>query len=279
MNKTMTECRIGFIGGGNMSRSLVGGLLEQGVQASSLCIADPSAEARQKATEDFLVECYESGTQFVHDVDILVLAVKPQVMKSVCMDLAPAMGNHQPLIISVAAGVNSSSLERWLDGQRSIVRMMPNTPALIGLGASGIFANSRVSNQQKKLAWDLAQAVGIGIWVEQEAQIDVVTALSGSGPAYFFLVAEAMIQAGVSQGLEPEQARQLVLQTALGASSMMQQSDEQPATLRARVTSPGGTTERAVQELQNGQLEPLFQQAINAAVERGQQLAAVGEKS
>jgi len=279
VNKTMTECRIGFIGGGNMSRSLVGGLLEQGVQASSLCIADPSAEARQKATEDFLVECYESGTQFVHDVDILVLAVKPQVMKSVCMDLAPAMGNHQPLIISVAAGVNSSSLERWLDGQRSIVRMMPNTPALIGLGASGIFANSRVSNQQKKLAWDLAQAVGIGIWVEQEAQIDVVTALSGSGPAYFFLVAEAMIQAGVSQGLEPEQARQLVLQTALGASSMMQQSDEQPATLRARVTSPGGTTERAVQELQNGQLEPLFQQAINAAVERGQQLAAVGEKS
>ena len=205
--------------------------------------------------------------------DVVVLAVKPQVLKAVSTALAASVQQKQPLIVSVAAGITTSSLDQWLGGNTAIVRCMPNTPALVQTGASGLFANSAVSSAQKQQAETVLQATGIALWVDAENQLDAVTAVSGSGPAYYFLMMEAMIASGQKLGLSQEVATQLTLQTALGAAKMAQASDVDPAELRRRVTSPNGTTEQAIKRFIAGGLPELVDQALVSCNDRSVELA------
>jgi len=209
----------------------------------------------------------------VANCDVVVLAVKPQVLTEVCADIAAAVQEHQPLLISIAAGVRSDAIQRWLGGGVSLVRVMPNTPALVQSGAAGLFASAAVSDAQRGAAESIMRAVGLTLWVEDEASMDAVTALSGSGPAYFFLVMEPMEQAGQALGLSAESARLLTLQTAFGASKMALESEQGAAELRRRVTSPGGTTEAALKVLSNGNIAGLFADALAAAHARSVEMS------
>lgn len=262
---------IGFIGGGNMASSLIGGLIDAGVSASDITVAEPD-ETRQKA----LQQQYDINTTADNNVTLkcetVVLAVKPQRLKTVCQQLD---SNHlsATLFISIAAGVNSNDINRWLNNDQAIVRCMPNTPALLQVGASGLFANTFVSDVQKQQAERILQAVGITVWVDDEAQLDAVTAVSGSGPAYFFLMMEAMQQAGEKLGLSSDVAKTLVLQTALGAARMASESQLSPAELRQQVTSKGGTTEQAILSFQSANFQQIVFQALEAANNRAISLA------
>ena len=267
----MTSPRIAFIGAGNMASSLIGGLLAQGVPASQIRASDPYAEQRAKVAGEFGIELFEDNAKACAGADIIVLSVKPQGMKAVCAALAPHLNANQ-LIVSIAAGINCASLGAWL-GERPIVRCMPNTPALLGQGASGLFANAQVSPAQKDQAQRLCQAVGLTLWLDLEAQIDAVTALSGSGPAYFFLLIEAMSAAGQKLGLNPQDAAQLAQHTALGAARMACESTVEAAELRRRVTSPGGTTAAAIGAFQDGGFAALVEHAMRAAAERSAQMS------
>ena len=203
---------------------------------------------------------------------MVLLAVKPQVMKAVTESISGAL-DHRPLIISIAAGISMTSLEQWLGADLPIVRCMPNTPSLVQTGAAGLFANAHVSVEQKQLASDILDAVGTSCWLQSEAEIDAVTAVSGSGPAYYFLIMEIMQEIGEELGLSPEVSRQLTLQTALGAAKMAVSSDVDAAELRRRVSSPGGTTERAIQAFEAGDLKAVFREAMNNAVKRAAEMA------
>jgi len=256
-----------------MASSLIGGLTSSG-QSSNILVAEPGTEQRQRLTQQFKVQTTKDNSDSLK-ADVVVLAVKPQLLQTVCRELSKALeqSDHQPLFISIAAGVRSDDIDRWLGGNQAIVRCMPNTPALLQTGATGLFANPRVSASQKTLSENILQAVGITLWVNEEAELDAVTAVSGSGPAYFFLLMEAMQQAGIELGLEAETAEKLVLQTALGAALMADSSDVNAATLRARVTSKGGTTEQAIKSFQNADFEKLVLNALKAANDRSQTLA------
>ncbi|MBV1870779.1 MAG: pyrroline-5-carboxylate reductase [Gammaproteobacteria bacterium] len=269
----MNKSSIAFIGAGNMAGSLIGGLVQKGWQKNSLYISDPSVEQRQRLVNEYGVNECEGNSQAVSQADVLVLAVKPQVMKIVLEDIKGAVAKKPILIISIAAGIPMATFSSVLGDSAAVVRCMPNTPSLVGVGATGMIASSTVSDSQKALAEQVLGAVGIALWVSSEAQIDAVTALSGSGPAYFFLLMESMIAAGESLGLDAETAKQLTLQTALGAATMAQQSDVSPATLRQRVTSPGGTTEQALQTFEKGGFQSLVGAALNAADKRSKELA------
>lgn len=271
----MKQARIGFIGGGNMARSLLGGLVADQIDPQRLWVAEPNAERRSQLAAQFGVHITDSNTELCSSVDAVVLAVKPQQMQQVCAEIAAMAQQHKPLLISVAAGVRLPALQRWLGAELPLVRTMPNTPALVQSGATALFATPQVSAAQRELAEGIMRAVGLTLWVNDEGQMDAVTALSGSGPAYFFLVMEAMQQAGEQLGLSVETARLLTLQTAFGAAKMALESREDAATLRQRVTSPGGTTERAIGVLQEGELEALFAKALAAARDRSQELAAM----
>ena len=262
----MLEANIVFIGAGNMASSLIGGLLAQGVPRTKLKVADPKQEQREKIYAMHGVQGYVDNQLVVQDADIIVLAVKPQSLQQLCRGLRSALTSKQ-LIISIAAGVSCASLQQWL-GECALVRCMPNTPALIGEGMSGLFASEQVSVTQRQSVEQLLQAVGLTVWVEQEAKLDAVTAVSGSGPAYFFLLMEAMIAAGIKLGLSADEAEQLTLQTALGAARMAMLSAESAAVLRQRVTSPKGTTEAAIQCFQAGGFSVLIEQALQAAAAR-----------
>lgn len=264
---------IAFIGGGNMARSLIGGLIADGYDARNIRVAEPGKEPRDLLQERFAVRVTAENSMAIERADVVIFAVKPQILKDVATGLAHAVQNNKPLVMSVAAGIRTASLEAWLGGDLPIVRAMPNTPALVGSGATALYANARVSKQQRGLAESIMRAVGLALWLDDEAQMDAVTALSGSGPAYFFLVMEAMENAGRELGLPPETTRLLTLQTALGAARMALESSEDTATLRARVTSPGGTTERAIQVLQEGKIEESFGKALAAARKRSVELA------
>lgn len=269
----MTQPTIAFIGAGNMGRSMAGGLLKSGWDRARLVLADSDPQQR-RAVEDLLsVRVYADNSVAVADAGIVVLAVKPQVLKPIAEGLAPVIQQKRPLIVSIAAGVRISNLERWLGGNLAIVRVMPNTPALVSSGASAMFANRRVSAEQRDIAESILRAVGVAVWLPREELLDVVTALSGSGPAYFFLVMEALERAAIEAGLEAATARLLTLETAYGAAKMALEGGTDPAELRRRVTSPGGTTERAIQVLQEGQVERLFTEAIEAATSRSRELA------
>lgn len=270
----MSTPRIAFIGGGNMAASLIGGLRAQGLPASAICSSDPGADRRTELHDAHGIDTFADNAQAVAGADVVVLAVKPQVMQTVCRDLAPHLQANQ-LIVSIAAGITCASLQQWLgaDTPRAIVRCMPNTPALLRQGVSGLFANAAVSDEQKRQAEQLLSAVGLALWLDREELIDAVTAVSGSGPAYFFLLIEAMTAAGEQLGLPRDIAAELTLHTALGAARMACESDVEAAELRRRVTSPNGTTEAAIKAFQAGGLEALVQQAMDAAARRSAELA------
>jgi pyrroline-5-carboxylate reductase len=266
---------VGFLGAGNMARSLAGGLVRNGWASSRLILSDPDAGQRQGVEQALGVRTTASNAEVATAADILVLAVKPQVLAAVAREIAGATQARRPLVISIAAGVRIEDLERWLGGKLPIVRVMPNTAALVGSGASGMFANELVDAAMRDQAESILRAVGVAVWVDTEAQIDTVTALSGSGPAYFFLMMEALEQAAIREGLNPETARLLTLETAFGAAKMALEGHEEPALLRRRVTSPGGTTEQAVKVLEDGGLRRLFHEAVQAAVRRARELAGL----
>jgi pyrroline-5-carboxylate reductase len=272
----MDAACIAFIGGGNMAASLIGGLVAQDHPADRIWVTDPAVERLRHNQERFAVCTTSDNRQAASRAEILVLAVKPQIMRPVVEDLRASVAQRQPLVLSIAAGVREADIQRWLGGESAIVRCMPNTPALLGAGASALYANERVSATQRSAAEEIMRAAGTTLWVDEEAVLDAVTAVSGSGPAYFFLLMELMEKAGTELGLEPAAARALTLQTALGAARMAVESGEAPATLRQRVTSPGGTTERAVNSFLEGGLEAAVRTALGAArdraVELGEQL-------
>jgi pyrroline-5-carboxylate reductase len=269
----MQHTKIGFIGGGNMAASLIGGLIADGTTPSQIRVADPVAERAQSLQQQFSIQIGASNTSLVEGSDVVVLAVKPQVLREVCQQIAAAVHGKRPLIISVAAGIRISDIDRWLGDDNAIVRTMPNTPALVQCGATALYANGRVDKRQREIAERIMRAVGLTQWLENEPLMDAVTALSGSGPAYLFLVIEALEQAGCKLGLSTESSRLLALQTAFGAAKMALESSESSEELRHRVTSPGGTTERAIGVLEEGDLRGLFERALCAARDRAQELA------
>jgi len=269
----MNPHNLGFIGAGNMARSLAGGLLNNGWPADRLCLADPDANQRRGVEQALGLKTFADNRELANASDILVLAVKPQVLAEVASGLAAAVQKRKPLVISIAAGIRADDIDRWLGGNLAVVRAMPNTAALIGSGATGLYANARVTDDQRDEAESILRAVGVTVWVADESLIDTVTAVSGSGPAYFFLVMEALEKAAIRHGLDPATARLLTLETAYGAAKMALEGGEEPALLRRRVTSPGGTTEQAVQKLQEGRIELLFDEAVASAIQRARELA------
>ncbi|MCU7799802.1 MAG: pyrroline-5-carboxylate reductase [gamma proteobacterium symbiont of Lucinoma myriamae] len=277
----MINKKIGFIGSGNMAYSLIGGLTSTGMKGQSIWISDPNTEKMTPIASQFSVNMTNSNIELVQSVDIIILAVKPQQLAQVCTEIAASVAKTKPLVISIAAGVLSKDIESWLnqnqDKQSSpaLVRCMPNTPALVQSGATALFANKQVSNEQKTLAESILRAAGLTLWLENESDMDAVTALSGSGPAYFFLVIDAMEKAGIQLGLDEKTAHLLAIQTAFGASKMALESNDSPETLRKKVTSPGGTTEKAIGILQEGQLEALFAKALEGARDRSIELAQI----
>ena len=269
----MTEPTIAFIGAGNMARSLVGGLLNNGWPAQRLIATATSEATRSDIRTTFAIATEADNRLATFRADVVVLCVKPQIMAAVLTDLAPAI-KHDTLIISVAAGIPMTRLQAWAAGELAIVRAMPNTPALLGCGATGLFANAAVSPQQKSLAERIFTAVGMAHWVTEESQIDAVTALSGSGPAYYFLLMELMEKEAIRLGLDSQTARQLTQQTALGAATMAMHSEVDVAELRRRITSPNGTTEQAIKTFQEQGLPELVAKAMDAAFNRSIELAA-----
>ncbi len=261
-----------------MANSLIGGLIDAGYSASDITITEPDKARRHALNEQYKINTSDNNSDTLQ-CDIIVLAVKPQLLNTVCLQLESSLKSHpnNPLFISIAAGVRSTDINRWLnenqDAQSAIVRCMPNTPSLLQCGASGLFANDQVSDTQKTSAEDIMQAVGTVIWVDTEDQLNAVTAVSGSGPAYFFLMMEAMQQAGETLGLSEEISQKLVLQTALGASRMAIESDHSPTELRKMVTSKGGTTEQAILSFQNANYLQIVQDALQAANDRSISLA------
>ena len=268
---------VAFIGGGNMARSLIGGLVERGMPAARVHVAEPVEALREALHRDFGVQAHADAQAAAGQASTLVLAVKPQVMRSVCEGLAALAQARRPLVVSIAAGITASQLDRWLGGGQTVVRTMPNTPALLGAGITGLFAGAGVSAAQRAQAQALLEAAGPTVWIEDEALMDAVTAVSGSGPAYVFLLAEAMIEAGIAQGLPSEAASALARQTVLGAALMLTRQDEPPEVLRARVTSPGGTTQAAIETFEAGGFRELVARAIDAATRRGRELSAAND--
>ena len=268
----MTFPFLSFIGGGNMARSLVGGLIADHWPVDRIHVTDPSADALTRLAA-LGVGTGSDNTAAVAAADVVVLAVKPQTMAAVARELAGPVQARRPLVISIAAGIRTAALGRWLGGDVALVRCMPNTPALVQGGATALFANTQVTAAQRDVAETVLRTVGLTLWLDDEEQMDAVTALSGSGPAYFFLVIEALQAAGERLGLPPDSARLLTLQTAFGAAKMALGSDADAATLRRHVTSPGGTTERALQTLETGGIRDLLGQAVEAARDRSRELA------
>ncbi len=269
----MKKLNISFIGAGNMASSLIGGLLADGKMPANIHIADTNPAQLDRLQQRFSVTICQSNSIAAKAADTLILAVKPQGLKQVAEEIRDSVQSKKPLIISIAAGIQEKDINRWLGNNVAIVRTMPNTPSLIQTGATGLFANNKVSEDQRNMAETIMRAVGITVWVENEQQMDIVTAISGSGPAYYFLFMEAMQAAGEELGLNTETARLLTLQTAFGATKMALESNEDCATLRQRVTSPGGTTEQALLTFEAGQLRQLIKQAVTAAAKRSQELA------
>jgi len=256
-----------------MARSLIGGLIRTGTLPNALAVAEPDHDLRAALARDFAIATHAVNADAAHDADALVLAVKPQVMKRVCTELRKIAQAREPLVISIAAGVRIGQLDDWLGGNVAIVRCMPNTPALIGNGATALCASPRVSAAQRALAHDMLGATGVALWLDDERHMDTVTAISGSGPAYFFLLAEAIEEAACAQGLPRDAARALAAQTCHGAGAMLRADDAEPADLRRRVTSPGGTTQAALDSFDRDGFNAMVMRAVAAATRRGAELS------
>jgi pyrroline-5-carboxylate reductase len=273
----MTAPTIAFIGGGNMARSLIGGLVARGTAAAAIRVAEPVEALRAALQRDFGVPVASDNAEAVAGASTWVLAVKPQVLRSVCEALSAQARSTKPLVVSIAAGITAAQIERWLGGDAAVVRCMPNTPALLGAGVTGLHANSRVDAAGRDEAEALLSAAGATVWIDDEALMDAVTAVSGSGPAYVFLLAEAMQAAARAEGLPADAARTLALQTVLGAARMLTEGDVDAAELRRRVTSPGGTTQAAIERFEAGGFRELVASAIHAATTRGRELSAAND--
>ncbi len=269
----LNESRICFIGAGNMASCIIGGLIKKDFPAQQIIASAPSEKNLKSLKDTLNISVNSNNQQAVSEADIIVLSVKPQVLQSACEEISGSL-THKPLIISIAAGISIESIDLWLGGNLPIIRCMPNTPSQVLKGASGLIANTQVTDSQKQATSSLFSSIGIVEWVKDEAQMHAVTALSGSGPAYIFLVIEAMEAAAVKQGLSPETARKLAAQTAAGAAEMVLKSDIEPAQLKLNVMSPGGTTERAIQTFESLGLVSVFDQAINAATKRSIEMSA-----
>ncbi len=269
----MTEATIAFIGAGNMASSIIGGLVNDGWPAARIIASNRTTGKLDALQKKFGIKTSTDNHQAVTQADVVVLAVKPQMMQTVLNDLAPSLDSNKHLLISVAAGTTIESLEQWTSSDFAIVRSMPNTPSLLQCGATGLFANANTSESQKQLTNTIFDAIGISEWVANEALIDSVIAISGSGPAYFFLFMEAMKKTGVELGLDEKTAERLTLQTALGAARMAVESDVDAAELRRRVTSPNGVTEQAINSFQQDGLEDTVTNAMQSAVRRAQEMA------
>lgn len=273
----MTLPVIAIIGAGNMGSSLAGGLIQDGHPPEKVWVSNPSKEKLVQLQQNFKVHITTHNTEACQAADIVIFAVKPQVLASVAKKLASIIQSHKPLVISIAAGVREASIQHWLGGKVAIVRAMPNTPALIGCGAAALYANPYVSHTARNRAESIMRAIGVVIWLENEKWLDIVTALSGSGPAYFFLMMEALQQAAEELGLPPDAARLLTLQTALGAARMAIESDTPLTELRYQVTSKGGTTEKAIYVLEENHIRDIFKKALQAAKQRSEELAEMLE--
>lgn len=266
----LRSIKIGFIGGGNMAGALISGLIKQLDSAKQLHVVDLNQDNLQNLESRFGVSTATEMDAKLRELDIIVLAVKPQQMRTVAASLAPHLSTQ--LLLSVAAGIRAADLSRWLDGHQKIVRAMPNTPAMISLGMSGLYAMDAVTASERELAQAIMQAVGDTMWVQDEAMIDAVTAVSGSGPAYVFYFIEAMQEAAMQLGFDAAQARQLSLATFNGAAQLANQSDEAVDILRQRVTSKGGTTYAALCSMDDSAVKPAIHRAIQAAAQRGKEL-------
>lgn len=269
----MSEVSIGFIGGGNMAGSLIAGLVADGFASDRIWVSDLDTKRLATLQQSWGLHASNNSIEVIKHVDVLVLAVKPQVLHAVACEISATIQKHNPLIISIAAGIRESDLRRWLGKDTAIVRCMPNTPALVQTSASALFANSLVSASQKSSAESVLRAVGLTVWVEQESELDTVTAVSGSGPAYFFLLMEAMERAAVEMGMQETQARLLIQQTALGAAKLALEAEQSPTELRQQVTSPGGTTQAALEMFKKNGFTEHVSAALQAAKTRSIQLS------
>ena len=269
----MNNQKIVFIGGGNMGRCLIAGLIADGYSPEAIHVVDPDQAIRERLNLEYQINAHESPQQALRSAEIIVLAVKPQIMERAVNGIKSLLDQPQSLIISIAAGIRTKALASWLGGDLPIVRTMPNTPSMVGSGATGLFATKHVSTDQRGMAESVMRAVGIIQWLDDESLMDVVTAVSGSGPAYFFRMMEAMEKAAMKLGLSEEQARLLTIQTAFGAAKMALESPKDPATLRVQVTSPGGTTEQALRIFDQENIDSIFEQALTAAKNRSEELA------
>jgi pyrroline-5-carboxylate reductase len=268
-----TSPTISFIGAGNMAGAIIGGMLANGYKAVDIWASAPDEEQLQSLQEKFGIHTTTDNHHAVKQADMVILAVKPQVMADVCRDITPVVQSGQPLMVSIAAGLTTATLEEWLGGKTSLVRVMPNTPSLVGKGAAGLFANARVKDSHKNMVESVFQSIGSALWVDDERLLHGVTALSGSGPAYFFLMLEALEDAATNAGIPAETARQLAIQTMAGAAEMAARSEYDPARLKRNVMSPGGTTEQAINTFEEGGMRELVGNAYKAAFKRSEEMA------
>jgi len=263
---------IGFIGAGNMAYALINGLLNNGYDSKNIKVSDPNDGLLRKREAELNITTFENNSSLVEVCDIIVFAVKPQVLSEVCLELREKIKpNH--LFISIVAGIRVNDINRWLGGNYPLVRTMPNTPALMQHGVTGLFQNDLVNHEQKALVTTILSSVGNCFWVNEERLIDAITAISGSGPAYFFLLMQSMTQAGMALGLDENTAKELSVQTGFGASLMATKSDKDPRTLRTYVTSPNGTTQAAIEYFQDQNFEGIVASATRAAFDRARELS------
>ncbi|TBW52199.1 pyrroline-5-carboxylate reductase [Marinobacter halodurans] len=270
MSKPQT---IAFIGAGNMASAIIGGMIENGFKAENIWVSAPDDSHLQSLRKRFGVSVTTDNRHCAQQADMIVLAVKPQVMRQVCQDIAPVVQNTRPLMVSIAAGLECATLDNWLGGGLPVVRVMPNTPSLVGKGSAGLYATDDVEQAQRDAVSAIFESIGVAVWVEQEDLLHAVTALSGSGPAYFFLMLEALEDAAVANGLEAATARKLAIQTMAGAAEMAGRGPDEPAQLKRNVMSPGGTTEQAIRTFEDGGLRELVTKASTAAYSRSGEMA------
>jgi pyrroline-5-carboxylate reductase len=268
-----TSPTISFIGAGNMARAIIGGMLDSGFKAANIWVSAPDDNHLQSIRKQFGVSVTTDNRYCAQQADMVVLAVKPQVMADVCSDIAPVVQNTRPLMVSIAAGLEASTLDEWLGGGLPLVRVMPNTPSLVGKGAAGLYANDQVKDKQKAMVESVFNSIGSALWVDDESLLHAVTALSGSGPAYFFLMLEALEEAATEAGIASETARALAIQTMAGAAEMAGRSEHDPGQLKRNVMSPGGTTEQAIRTFEEGGLRDLVKKAYSAAYKRSGEMA------
>jgi pyrroline-5-carboxylate reductase len=270
----MINTKVGLIGGGNMGRAIAGGLLRGGMHATDLMIAEPLPEQCERLREELYgIMVIEDNNKVAEMAETLLFSVKPQILKPVCEDLAAVVQESRPLIMSIAAGPTIEDIDQWLGGGLSVVRVMPNQPALIDQGISALFANERTDEAGREMAEKIMTAVGQVVWLDSESKMDAVTAVSGTGPSYFYLLIDCMIEAGIKSGIDPETARTLAVETARGATSLASAETESMSSLIERVRSPGGTTTAAFELLDKADVRGIFAAAIDAAERRAAELA------